>query len=258
MSDTMNHAISFYGGTDIGRVRQKNEDSILCCEFEHSDVCLLVVADGVGGHAGGDIASKLAVDTMQEIVAKAVLQANSGGGYAGNWLELTLKHAIEEANNEILKQQSDQIELKQMATTIVAMLIKQQRVALSYLGDSRCYQYVNNQFFQITEDHTMLQQMLNDGMIDQQEFDSLPLHHMISQALGLTSHPQVIVSMVEFPENGMFLLCSDGLTNCVSDAQIQHVLSNAETLTECVDQLITNANDNGGVDNISVVIVKRS
>jgi len=253
----MNQAISFYGGTDIGRVRQKNEDSILCCEFEHSDVCLLVVADGVGGHAGGDIASKLAVDTMQETVAKAILQANSGGGYAENWLQLTLKHAVEEANNAILKQQTEQAELRQMATTVVAMLVRPQVVALSYLGDSRCYQYVDDLFVQITEDHTMLQQMLNDGMIDQQEFDSLPLHHMISQALGLTNHPQVKVNVVDFPENAMFLLCSDGLTNCVSDAQIEHVLSSSEDLTSCVDQLITHANDNGGVDNISVIVVRK-
>ena len=94
MSANDSHVIHFAGGTDTGKVRAQNEDSILCHHFEHSDVCLLLVADGVGGHEGGAVASKLAVNTIKELVSKSVMLANSGGGYTENWLEQTLLHAI--------------------------------------------------------------------------------------------------------------------------------------------------------------------
>jgi len=251
------NSIVYSGGTDRGKVRQQNEDSILMTEFEHSDVLLLQVADGVGGHEGGEVASKLVVETVRDYVAKAVLQAHSGGGYGSDWLELTLKHAISDANLKVLNQQKQQSDLCNMATTIVAILIHQNDMVISHLGDSRCYKYKQHQLDQITEDHTMLQKLLNEGRIDQDEFESLPMHHMISQAIGISSEPDVQVSRMKFDRQTSYLLCSDGLTNCISDAQIQYVLDKYENFESVVDELITRANDNGGIDNISVVLVKR-
>ncbi|MCW9047965.1 MAG: Stp1/IreP family PP2C-type Ser/Thr phosphatase [Gammaproteobacteria bacterium] len=248
--------ISYAGGTDRGKVRTQNEDSILMSDFEHSDVVLLVVADGVGGHKGGEVASKLAVDSIHEYVEKSVLQAHSGGGYGSDWLELTLSHAVFETNARLIKQQQENIDLNNMATTVVAMLFHKNECVVSYLGDSRCYQFTDNALLQITEDHSMLQKLLNEGKINQHEFETSPMHHMISQALGLTSEPDVQVSRLGFDNQTSYLLCSDGLTNCVSDAQIQHILSSNQQLEATVDELITKANDNGGIDNISVVLVK--
>ena len=250
------NSIIYAGGTDRGKVRQQNEDSILMTEFEHSDVLLLQVADGVGGHEGGEVASKLAVESIRDYVAKAVLQARSGGGYGSDWLELTLQHAIADANSKILEQQKLRKNLCKMATTIVATLIHQNDMVISHLGDSRCYKYTQQQLTQITEDHTMLQKLLNEGKIDQDEFESLPMHHMISQAVGINNAPDVQVNRLIFNKDISYLLCSDGLTNCVSDAQIQYVLNKYENLESIVDELITRANDNGGVDNISVILVK--
>ncbi|VAW62834.1 Protein serine/threonine phosphatase PrpC, regulation of stationary phase [hydrothermal vent metagenome] len=249
--------ISYSGGTDKGRIRPQNEDSIMLCEFEHSEVKLFVVADGVGGHEGGAMASKLAVESIKNTVSKAVLQANSGGGYAENWLSHTLEQAIVEANQNITDQQM-QTRFSHMATTVVALLIKDSDVVMSYLGDSRCYQFDERNMVQLTEDHTMLQKLLNEGEIDQQQFDASPMHHIINQALGLTKHPQVIVTSLPVDDTAMFLLCSDGLTNCITNAQIHYVLSNKNQLDDGVDELITRANDNGGIDNISVVLVKIS
>jgi len=250
-------SIVYAGGTDRGKVRQLNEDSILMSEFDNSDVILLLVADGVGGHEGGEIASQLAADTMQEYVAKAVLQAHSGGGYGSGWLELTLLHAMTETNLKIIEQQNISENLRKMATTLVAILIHQNEIALSYLGDSRCYQFIHNQLKQITEDHTVLQKLLSEGKINQQEYEVMPMHHIISQAIGLNSKPDIAVSRFAFNKHSCYLLCSDGLTNCVADAQIQHILEKHEYLENAVDELITCANDNGGTDNISVVLVKR-
>jgi len=248
--------ISFAGGTDRGKVRLQNEDSILMSRFEHSDVVLLIVADGVGGHKGGEVASKLSVESIHDYVEKSVLQAHSGGGYGSDWLELTLSHAITETNTKLIQQQDENQDLNNMATTVVAMLYHNDAIVISYLGDSRCYQFHDKTLTQLTEDHTMLQKLLNEGKISQQEFEEMPMHHMISQALGLTPEPDVQVSRLLYDNQTSYLLCSDGLTNCVSDAQIQHILEKNEQLESAVDELITKANDNGGVDNISVILVK--
>ena len=249
-------AINYAGGTDRGKVRAQNEDSILMSGFEHSDVVLLVVADGVGGHKGGEVASKLSVDSLHEFVGKSVLQAHSGGGYGSDWLELTLSHAVFETNARLIKHQQENIDLNNMASTVVAMLFHNNEFVISYLGDSRCYQFHDDKLLQLTEDHTMLQNLLNEGKINQQEFEAMPMHHMISQALGLSPEPDVQVSRLVYDSETSFLFCSDGLTNCVSDAQIQQVLSKNEELENAVDELITKANDNGGIDNISVILVK--
>lgn len=249
--------IKYAGGTDRGRVREKNEDCILMSEFEHSDVLLLQVADGVGGYEGGEVASKLTVEFMQRSVAKAILVAVSGAGYASDWLEKTLQQAIYEANLQLLEQQSLHIELNEMASTIVAILIHKKEMAIGHLGDSRCYQLNQQHLEQLTEDHTALQKMLNEGKINRQEFEILPMHHVISQAMGLTKSPEISISRLHVNKQSYYLLCSDGLTNCMSDAQIQHVLEKNEPLENIVDELITRSNDNGGTDNISVVVIKR-
>jgi len=248
--------ISYAGGSDRGRVREQNEDCILMSTFEHSDVILLQVADGVGGHAGGEIASKLTVGIVDAAVAKAVKLANSGAGYTSDWLENTLLQAITDANCQLIEQQHLRDDLDNMATTLVAILIHDDTMAVAHLGDSRCYQLYGQQLKQITEDHTALQKLLNEGKINQQEFEVLPMHHVISQAVGLTLSPEIAVSRLVIKKKSCYVLCSDGLTNCMSDAQIQHVLEKSEPINNLVDELITRANDNGGTDNISVVLMK--
>jgi len=250
--------LNYAGGTDKGMVREQNEDSVLYCSFEHSDVSLLIVADGVGGHEGGAIASKLAVESIRKNISNAVLLAHSGGGYAENWLELSLHHAINEANKELLEQQVEQPELRHMATTVVALLVMNNEAVLSHLGDSRFYEFKKPVITQVTEDHTVLQKLLNEGKIDQAQFEELPMHNMISQALGLTDDIDIYTSRFELQKNCKYLLCSDGLTNCLADEEIAEVMSSNDDLNSCVDQLLTLANDNGGLDNISVVIAKLS
>ena len=247
--------IIYAGGSDRGKVRERNEDSFLCHSFDNSDVSLLIVADGVGGYAGGAEASQLAVETMRVSVEKALLLAHSGGGYAEQWLQLTLKQAMSDANSEIIQQQNTDIKLNNMSSTVVALLIKSNEMVLGHLGDSRCYQYVDQSLRQLTEDHTYLQDMLNAGKISQHEFETLPMHNVISQALGLKIHPDILTQHFVFEKNTTFLLCSDGLTNCLTDAQINKILQTVEPLDKCVDELIASANDNGGVDNVSVILL---
>lgn len=246
--------ISCAAGSDRGRVREQNEDRVLISEFEYSDVTLLVVADGVGGHAGGEVASQLCIDQLQQSVAKAVLQAHSGGGYGEHWLMQTLQQAVLDANQQILSQQRQQPALANMATTVAALLVKQHTAALCHLGDSRCYCYMQ-QLQQLTTDHSLLQDMLSDGQIDQQAFELSPMHHVISRALGLHAQPKLDCQLIKIQPTQRYLLCSDGLTDCVSDAQIAHVLEQHSDVGQCVDELIKLANDHGGPDNVSVVVL---
>jgi protein phosphatase len=222
-------SITYAGGTDRGKVREQNEDCILMSAFEHSDVLLLQVADGVGGHEGGEIASRSTVEFMQSSVAKAVLLANSGAGFASDWLQTTLYQAMSDSNQQLIQQQSTQLNLSNMATTSVAILIRENEISLGHLGDSRCYRF-NQKLEQLTEDHTALQKLLNEGKINQQEFETMPMHHVISQAMGLSLHPEIEITCLSLQPEDCFILCSDGLTNCMSDAQIQHVLEKTISL----------------------------
>lgn len=251
-----NLAIVYAGGTDKGRIRKQNEDSILMSTFENSGVILLLVADGVGGHFGGAEASKLTVEVIRQSVAKSVLQACSGGGYGADWLTLTLQSAIFDANAQVVNRQNMQVELDEMATTVVALLIADEDMVVGHLGDSRCYESSQAALIQLTEDHTVLQQMLNEGRITQYDFENMPMHHVISRAIGLNDSPDIQMQTVPFNLHNIYLLCSDGLTDCVSDAQIKIILNKSSELADAVDALITCANDNGGTDNISVVLVK--
>ena len=248
--------LTIYGGTDRGMVRKQNEDSIGYVQFDHSPVSLAVVADGVGGHAGGEVASRMAVDAIEEFVRKAVLQANSGVGYVDNWLEQTLVNAIEYANKKIIDHQLKNQPLANMATTVVALLIKENQLVLSHLGDSRCYRRRNNQLELLSHDHTLAQQMVDNGVIDEKQMRNSPYHHVLNRALGLENTVCASACHHELYASDFYLLCSDGLTNCLDDEQISAILKNNSDMHACIEELIASANDVGGVDNISVVIVQ--
>jgi len=212
-----NMLMVYAGATDQGRVRKNNEDSILMSEFDHEEILLLVVADGVGGNAGGEVASKMTVDFISTTVKKAVIEANSGEGYHDNWLESTLLRAITDANLQLIEQQQLHQGLSEMATTVVALLIRNNKIALSHLGDSRCYQFTSPELKQITEDHTVLQTLLNQGKINQREFAASPMHHMISKAVGSSPNIKITVENLAFEKNTCYILCSDGLTDCLNE-----------------------------------------
>ena len=187
-----------------------------------------------------------------------MLQACSGGGYGAEWLKQTLKSAIFDANSQVIIQQSIQPEFDEMATTVVALLMHNNDLVVGHVGDSRCYGLSDKKITQLTEDHTVLQQLLNEGRITQYDFEKMPMHHVISRAVGLNDMPDIEILHMNSVSSNIYLLCSDGLTDCVSDAQIQTIIEQHHSLTEAVDELITCANDNGGRDNISVVLMKRN
>ena len=248
--------LQLYGGTDRGLVRKSNEDSIGYVRYDHSPVALAVVADGVGGHEGGEVASKLAIETIDAYVRKAVLRAGSGGGYNDHWLEQTLSAAVEEANQKIVAQRKLQKSLASMATTAVAVLLKEHQLVLANLGDSRCYRWRRQQLELLSHDHTVAQQLIDKGNLNEEQVQHTPYHHVLVRALGLDDAADVDTRSLETEAGDTYLLCSDGLTNCLTDQQIADILASKTDIDACTEELIASANDAGGVDNISVVLVR--
>ncbi|MDH5471566.1 MAG: protein phosphatase 2C domain-containing protein [Gammaproteobacteria bacterium] len=248
--------INVYGGTDRGKVRANNQDSICFNQFNKPSQLLAIVADGVGGHAGGDVASKLAVNVIEEHFRKAVMLANSGAGYSDNWCLQNIDKAIQLANQEIKQQQGEDERLASMATTVVMLVAIDDTAGFSYLGDSRLYGWRDNCLNQLSKDHTVAQQMIDDGVLTDDQASMSPYHHVLTRGLGIKGDIDIVTYNLNLQSRDIYLLCSDGLTNCLSDDAIEQILASDMDIKLKVDELIAAANDNGGHDNISVVLVE--
>lgn len=248
--------------TDTGRRREKNEDSMLV-EGE-----LFAVADGLGGHRGGEVASALAVETLAAEV-KAALEARTEarrrhlfgrrGSSSPSPTVGELLDAVDRANEAILAKSTSTADLSGMGTTLCALAIVEQdhgeALAVVNVGDSRVYRCDESGFHQLTEDHTVVQEMVKAGMISRQEAEVHEYRHHLSRALGIESKV-VIDDWTLAPGSGhRYLLCSDGLTNEVADREIHAILLQFESPGEAADALVSLALEHGGSDNVTVVIV---
>lgn len=237
------------GATDIGRKRKTNQDSI-CLDYEH---LFFAVADGMGGHNGGDIASQLSVKVMPQF-----FENNSQ-------LEpqLLMKNMIHEVNQAILQKATEQPELHGMGTTVSAIYFKGSNLVIGNVGDSRVYMVNNNNIYQLTRDHSFVQEKLNMGITTREEAARDPQKNVLVRSVGFESNLMVDVFNYRICKNDIFLICSDGLHGKVSDADILHIIqkhipqpstSKLEEVELAVKNLIQQANDNGGQDNISVIL----
>lgn len=237
------------GASDIGRKRKTNQDSI-CLDHEHH---FFAVADGMGGHNGGDIASQISVQVMPEFFVK-----NSSLEPA-----LLMKNMIQEINRTILKKAEEQPELHGMGTTVSAVFFHGQTLVIGNVGDSRVYMINNNHIFQMTRDHSFVQEKLNMGIYTRAEAVKDPQKNVLVRSVGFESEILVDVFNYRICKNDMFMVCSDGLHGKVSDGDILHIIQknihdpascSLDDVKAAVNELIQQANDNGGQDNISVVL----
>ena len=234
--------IQIVGGTDKGKHRKSNEDAYGIFE----DLNLAVVADGMGGHAAGEVASRLAV----EMVHQTILQ-NSLGEPAQ-----LLSQAILNANSRILETAKNDPALGGMGTTIVALLISGKTAHIGYAGDSRIYLFRKSTLKQLTEDHSLVGDYMRKGLLTPEEAQKNPLKHVITRALGTSEPLQVDQVSLPLEEDDIFLLCSDGLSNMIADEELQRLISSGTlNLENSCSGMIQLANDNGGVDNITLVLL---
>lgn len=249
-------ALTAFGLTDVGRKRKHNEDAYLL----DAERGLFVVADGMGGHAAGEVASRLTVESIQEFIAGTEddhdntwpFGYNNRYSVDGN----RLSTAVERANEKVMRAVVNRPELKGMGTTVVAALFDEKRATLVHVGDSRAYLYRDSELRRLTDDHSWVQEQVNAGILSEEEARSHPLKNVVTRALGGGAH--VAVDLIEIPvgDGDRFLLCSDGLTGMVSDDEITEALSSSRSLEQIVRGLIDLANERGGVDNITAITVE--
>ena len=221
--------------TDIGRVRQGNEDSFLV------EPPLYAVADGMGGHRGGDVASQLALETVERLFRE-------GQG--------TLAEQIREANRAVFHRSAEDRNVAGMGTTLTAALVYEGGVHLAHVGDSRAYLLRAGSLRQLTNDHTLVGRMLRAGEITEAEAEVHPHRNVITRSIGTEPEVKVDERDIGLIEGDRLLLCSDGLTNMVAEPQIQAILEATPTNPqEAADRLVRAANRAGGVDNITVVVL---
>ncbi|MDY6784373.1 MAG: Stp1/IreP family PP2C-type Ser/Thr phosphatase [Cyanobacteriota bacterium] len=236
----------FAGLTDTGVVRSVNQDNFYIDELEGR---FFIVADGMGGHAGGQEASQIATDVIRKYLEEHWDSSVES-------LEL-LEKAIFEANQQILSDQLDHPERGDMGTTAVAIAFRNGKSWFAAVGDSRLYQMRDNSLEQLSEDQTWVARALKQGDLTEEEARMHPWRHVLSQCLGRKDLQKVAVGEMEVHSGDCLLLCSDGLTEEVGDEAIAACLSANDTCEEAVGALVEEAKRNGGSDNITVVLVAR-
>ena len=220
--------------TDIGQVREGNEDSYLVVEP------LYAVADGMGGHRGGEVASSLALETVQGMFERR---------------EGSLADQVEQANRAVFDRSQNDRSVSGMGTTLTAAQVDGNRVHLVHVGDSRAYLLRRGELTQLTEDHTLVHRMVMEGELSQEEAETHPHRSILTRALGVDQTVQVDEGDVEVVGGDRLLLCTDGLTGMVPEGQIREILLEAAEPQEAVDRLVKVANRAGGIDNITAVIL---
>jgi serine/threonine protein phosphatase PrpC len=242
--------------TDVGKVRDHNEDAI----GARPDIGLWVLADGMGGYNAGEVASGIAVKTIIDLVTEACKREKrgdieSGTGYMRQ--TIVLRDAIHRANKVINQTAQSQPQCEGMGTTLVASLFYDNRVSIAHVGDSRMYRLRGNRFEQITMDHSLLQELVDRGFYSQEEAQRSTNRNYVTRALGVEANVEVEVQEVEVQKGDFFLMCSDGLPDMVEDEDIHLTISTFSNDVRTVgEQLIKLTNDNGGRDNVSVILVR--
>jgi serine/threonine protein phosphatase PrpC len=234
--------------THIGLIRQVNEDSAEVVRRENNTV-LALVADGMGGHRAGDVASQMALDTLKKAFEAVNLNQN-----ASAWEDWLLK-IIQEANQTIYQYSLTNNDCQGMGTTIVAAMFLEDYYVLAHVGDSRIYRYTPNRLEAVTEDHSLVNELVRSGQITKEEAEIHPQRNVITRALGTEEHVEVDVKTLFYLGDEYVLLCSDGLSNTVRDEQLLEVLSGNELVVDKASKLVQYALDGGGEDNISLILI---
>jgi PPM family protein phosphatase len=249
--------IAYHAVTDVGRKRKGNEDSLLV----NAEQSLFIVADGMGGHAAGEVASKVAVDSINEFVCMTAgdeeitwpFGLDESMSYDGN----RLKTAIRYANNKVLDATRESAEYEGMATTVVAVLIDDATANLGHVGDSRIYLFRGDRLTQLTNDHSWVNEQLQSGIISPEQARSHPLRNVVTRALGGRADLDVEMQVHEAQLGDVLMLCSDGLTTMVPDPEIARIIASSDAdVTRAAQALVDEANARGGEDNITVLLLR--
>ena len=232
--------------TDIGQKRSSNQDYVFSSEQPIGNLPnLIIVADGMGGHKAGDYASRYTVETLEKLIRESTLSEPAA----------IIESAVKQANTMLLEEANNHEEMKGMGTTLVICTIHDNVLTVANVGDSRLY-VVNQEIRQITKDHSLVEEMVRMGEMDKETARNHRDKNIITRAIGAV--PEVDVDFFEInldPEDEI-LMCTDGLTNMVEDADIRNIMLSQRDIAEQAERLVKTANENGGKDNITVIVIK--
>jgi len=235
--------------SDVGRVRRDNEDSVFCS----AESGVFVVADGMGGHAAGEVASAIASDWISERLCRSCMTLDLSE------VEDRFRTAFVEAGREILRQASENTARLGMGTTATVLLLRPEGLyVVGHIGDSRAYLVRDGMITQITRDHSWVQEQVDRGMITPEQAKNHPQSNIITRALGTEAYPTPDLYSGEMKEGDAFLLASDGLTDMLADEKLRLILNEEKDTTSCVNKLVREANLAGGLDNITALVARVS
>jgi protein phosphatase len=248
--------IKAHGLTHVGKQRQHNEDAYLVAD----EAKLYLVADGMGGHAAGEIASRIAVDSISEFI----LHTKEDDGtwphaYDEQFKRSTnrLMAAVRLANTRVLEAMRKDARLRGMGTTVVACLADDDTMSVAHVGDSRAYLVRDGRLSRLTNDHSWVFEQVQAGMLTEEEAEKHPLRNVITRALGGALQVSPDASEVASKPGDVYLLCSDGLTGMLPEEEILRVVNeNSDDLERACQELIDRANERGGLDNVTAILVK--
>ncbi len=247
------------GMTDVGCARDHNEDDFYLSE---GDEALCIVADGMGGHRSGEVASAMAIRAIVDYYRETIPQdAEEYGESVVNGEELDLnqyrlREALQVANREVFEASEVEEAFDGMGTTIVSGYFTEDGVYMAHIGDSRAYRYRDGKLEQLTPDHSLANEYVRMGILAEEDIEFFPYKNVITRACGLADEVEVDARFLEFEPGDVYLFCSDGLTDMVPDARIAEMIAEEDDLGSLCEKLVDQANANGGNDNITVILAK--
>jgi protein phosphatase len=250
--------IESWGATDVGMMRRLNEDVFLVDE----NLGVYLVADGMGGHAAGEVASRLAADAIIRNLAEHVGADNETWPEHWNMARSAVANRVVDAimagHERVTKAVRRDSDLRGMGTTVVVAMHppNSRTLVICHVGDSRAYRLRKTRFELLTDDHSWVHEQVAAGFLTEEAARAHPLKNVVTQALGGSGDPRVDILETELSEHDLFLLCSDGLNSMLSDEEIAEVLKAGDSLAETASALIAAANERGGHDNVTVVLLK--
>ncbi len=246
--------IDFFGQTDVGKKREKNEDSLLV----NGSIGLFMVADGMGGHLGGECASRIAIKTVGETVQKLFEDPEStlgkDIGFDRSDPGEFLRYSLRLASHNIYEEAKNNPALRGMGTTSVVLLVRDHKGYIANVGDSRGYLVHGADIKQLTTDHSLVAEQLRAGFITPEEIKHHKFKNIITRSVGFQPDVEIDILVRDLEAGDRFVLCSDGLSNLVEDPEISKFVSKNDPKTAC-QKLINLANKKGGDDNVTVVVV---
>lgn len=234
--------------TDIGRIRTINEDRCVV-QPNLNGFSLAIVADGMGGHQAGDVASQMAIERIQEQLQSVHT------GMSIEEAKKAVREAIEQANRQIYEFASSRDQYRGMGTTVVVVLAEEEYILIGHIGDSRAYLCNQGKFIQLTEDHSLVSELVRSGQITQEEASVHPRRNVLTQALGTEARVEVSLNHFPWHEEDLVLLCTDGLSGLVDSEVLFAILRTKLDLQRKANQLVERALIAGGDDNVTVILL---